>query len=210
MSNDDRDTQLLKACAGGDREAMRTLLQRHGPSVRQHVDREMGQVWRSVLDADDVMQVTYLEAFMQQDALKTTDGRAFAAWLRQIAMNNLRDAVKELGRQKRPHPAKRVEADGAANDSYISLIRCLSDAAGTPSRHVEAAEAAAAVHAVLRRLPPDYAEVIRLYDLENLPIADVSESMGRSQGAVHMLRLRAHDRLRSMIGQETDFFSQAP
>ena len=49
--------------------------------------------------------------------------------------------------------------------------------------------------------------MIRLYDLEGRPIAEVAAEMGRSSGAVHMLRARAHDRLRELLGPESAFFT---
>ena len=203
------DQELIDGVLAGDREAMRQLLGRCGPAVSDTIRREIGKTWQSLLDADDVMQVSYLEAFLQQDGIKAQTPAAFEAWLRKIAMNNLRDAVKELGRQKRPHPARRVVATaGAQDDSYVSLIHTLSDGGSTPSRAVARDEAAAAIEKVLQRLPDDYAQVIRLYDLEALPATEVAGRMQRSAGAIHMLRARAHDRMKRLIGGETDFFSQ--
>jgi RNA polymerase sigma factor (sigma-70 family) len=59
----------------------------------------------------------------------------------------------------------------------------------------------------LRQLPPDYEKVIRLYDLAGKSPAEVAQEMGRSQGAVFMLRARAHDRLREVLGSSSQFFS---
>lgn len=201
------DEQLLQRVKLGDREALRDLLRRYGPSVRERIDREIEPIWRSSLDADDVMQVTYLEAFLDQDRLVAESGPAFAAWLDRIAMNNLRDARRELGRGKRPHPARRVTGDGDRDASCVALVEMLSDGGDTPSRGVARAEVGQVVRALVERLPADYAEVIRLYDLDGQSIGDVAARMSRGTGAVHMLRLRAHDRLRLMIGRETDFFS---
>ena len=204
-----KNPTMLERVIGGDREALRELLEIHGPEVRSRIDREIGQVWRSQFDADDVMQVTYLEAFLQQSSLTANTEVSFVAWLRRIAMNNLRDAIKELGRQKRPHPANRVHgAKVAGTDSYVSLIHTLSSAEDTPSRHVAQDEASKAIESILQQMPADYATVIRRYDLGGEPIQQVAQSMGRSAGAVHMLRARAHERMRVMIGSETDFFSR--
>lgn len=160
-----------------------------------------------MIDADDVMQVTYMEAFLQIERLSAKDPESFRAWLRRIAQNNLRDAIRELERLKRPHPDRRMHRP-AGNDSYVTLIEVLGSSGVTPSRAVAAAEAAAVIQAALTQLPPDYARVITLYDLESLEIADVAEQLGRSPGAVHMLRVRAHDRLRACLLQESDFFTK--
>jgi RNA polymerase sigma-70 factor (subfamily 1) len=202
------DDPILRQVAKGDREALRLMLQQYGPSVREHIDREIGPSWKSSFDADDVMQVTYLEAFLNQSSVVARTGIAFEAWLRRIAENNLRDAVKELSRKKRPHPKNRVHAAVPSEDSYVALLDVLSDGGETPSRHVARDEAAQVIQTLIRQLPADYAQVLRLHDLEGQPISDVARSMGRSPGAVYMLRSRAHDRLRTLIGHETDFFSR--
>ena len=49
-------------------------------------------------------------------------------------------------------------------------------------------------------LPPDYARTIQLYDLEDRSVEEVAAAMGRSAGAVFMLRTRALDRLRVLLG----------
>ncbi|MEM8678589.1 MAG: sigma-70 family RNA polymerase sigma factor [Planctomycetota bacterium] len=201
------DGVLLEAVRAGDAEALRSLLEQHGPGVWQNIDKDIATQWRSVLDADDVMQVTYMEAFLQMESLSATETSGFVAWLRRIAQNNLRDAVKELGRKKRPHPAHRVHA-AADQDSYVTLVEVLAQASETPSRAVAKDEAATALNSILSRLPPDYAEVVRRYDLLGEEIGSVAEAMGRSSGAIHMLRKRAHDRLRGLLGAETDFFSK--
>ena len=202
----DEETTLVERAADGDVEALKTLLARHGPAVWTTVNAEIGTQWRSLLDADDVMQVTYLEAFLQIGRMTGRDGDAFASWLRRVAINNLRDAVKELGRKKRPNPAHRVHAT-AGEDSYVTLVDRLAAPGATPSRQVARDEAVAVIDATLQRLPPDYATVLRLYDLDGHEIAQVAAAMGRSTGAIHMLRARAHDHLRLQLTSETDFFT---
>jgi len=200
------DAALLSRVAEGDVDALRDLLERHGETVWNAIDGDIASHWRSMIDADDVMQVTYMEAFLQMQNLRAASAQSFVGWLRRIAQNNLRDAIKELERKKRPHPARRAHAPGG-EDSYVTLVEMLGESGASPSRHVAREEAAEAIDSVLRQMPPDYAKVIRLYDLECREIDEAAEAMGRSAGAVHMLRARAHDRLRGLLGHETDFFT---
>jgi RNA polymerase sigma-70 factor (ECF subfamily) len=200
------EADLLEAASSGDRSALRTLLEQHGPQIGGEIEAQIGQRWQSLLDADDVMQVTYLEAFLQIAQLTARDVGGFLGWLRRIAQNNLRDAIKELSRQKRPDARNRVVAP-PGEDSYVALVNLLGQTSTTPSRHAAQGEAGRIVNQMIDRLPPDYGSVVRLYDLDGRTIHEVAQQMGRSPGAVHMMRVRAHDRLRSLLGSESDFFS---
>lgn len=197
---------LFEKAVRGDDDALRALLQRHGPQVHTVISGKIGRQWQTVLDADDVMQVTYLEAFMQIDQLMARDPASFTRWLTRIAENNLRDVIKVLERPKRPPPRKRVQALGGA-DSYVELLDLLASDSATPSRTAAKQEVVRMVDTALGELPGDYGTVIRLYDLEGGSAAQVAASMNRSVGAVHMLRSRAHVRLREMLGPPSKFFS---
>jgi RNA polymerase sigma-70 factor (ECF subfamily) len=195
----------LEAAVNGDREALSTLLRRHGPDVRRRL--KIGTVWRAALDPADVMQVTYLEAFLRIDQLRARTEEAFVAWLTRLAQNNVRDGIRALERQKRPAPRRQVRRRGPA-DSSSTLLRNLNDPAiKTPSRDAAGRESQQVLTAALAQLPPLYAQVVRLHDLEGQPVAEVAATLARSPGAVCMLRARALDRLRELLGSQSQFFS---
>src|SRR5205085_5591550 len=137
---------------------------------------------------------------------RSEQSAAFLTWLKQIAENNLRDAIKELKREKRPPPKKRVEPTNE-DDSCIGLLNLISTGSTTPSRHAGNHEVCAIVKAAIESLPTDYRRVVRLYDLEGDCACEVATLMDRSEGAVYMLRARAHDRLRELLGAKSNFFS---
>jgi RNA polymerase sigma-70 factor, ECF subfamily len=197
--------QLLQAATEGDGEALAALLREHGPVVRRRL--RVDPLWQAVLDPADVMQVTYLEAFLRIDQLQARTPESFVAWLTQLAKNNLRDGIKELERQKRPSPRQQIRKAGHDSTQSSTFSGLGLSASQTPSRDAATKEALQAVTAALSKLPPPYAEVLRLHDLEGRPIAEVSAAMGRSCGAVCMLRFRALEHLRGLMGSESQFFS---
>lgn len=201
------ENELLTRATEADEEALSELLMRHGPAVRRRIERSIASKWRSVLEADDVMQVTYLEAFLRITHFVPSGDGSFERWIRRIAENNLRDAARELGSQKRPQPDRRVEELPDRAASCIALLEQIGCTTTTPSRHASNDEMRVAVEDYVERLPADYASVIREYDLDGRAIEAVAESLGRSVGAVYMLRARAHDRLKEMIGSGTQFFT---
>jgi RNA polymerase sigma-70 factor, ECF subfamily len=185
---------------------MTALLQECAPEVERSLS--IGREWQSVLEPSDVMQVTYLEAFLRIAQFDASRAEPFGAWLRRIAENNLRDAIRGLQAQKRPQPSGRVALPVGA-DSQDILLAELGVTTTTPSRHATRQERSTRLNAALDALPEDYAKVVRMYDLEGLPIAEVAERMGRSSGAIHMLRARAHDRLKPLLGTESAWFGSS-
>lgn len=194
------DAALIHAAVSGDADALSTLLGRHGPAIERSL--QISTVWRSALEPADVMQVTYLEAFLQIRRFDPSRGTPFDAWLRRIAENNLRDAVRGLERQKQPQPADRVRPS-RLEDSLVGLYNLLGADSATPSRQLRQAETCERLEGAIGSLPERYQQVVRLYDLQCLSIEDVARQTGRSAGAVHMLRARAHDRLRIQLGSES-------
>ncbi len=202
----DEDALAARA-VGGDEESLCELLRAFGPLVRDRLKGKIGQPWRSSLDEDDVMQVTYLEAFLLVGNFRYRGAGSFMAWLGQVAENNLRDALRGLQAAKRPNPRNRVQVSGVNQESFVALVEMLGSASTTPSRVAAADESVRLLEHALGTLPPDYERVVRMYDLEGLSAQEVGEQLGRSSGAIYMLRARAHERLKKLLGSESRFFS---
>lgn len=196
---------LLADARRGDRDALTVLLTQHGPTVRGVVTAELGSQYRTVLDEDDVMQVTYLEAFLRISDLNAGDARGFVVWLTQIAKNNLRDAIRGLTRDKRPDPRRRMHA-ASPDESAVALIELAGCDSTTPSRIAGAAERRGILTDALAQLPADYARVLREYDLACKPVEEVAANMKRSTGAIFMLRARAIERLRDVLPSVTAMY----
>lgn len=198
---------LLTAAVGGDADALTTLLGSFGGEVRAVITGAIGQQWRSVIDEDDVMQVTYVEAFLQIRHFQPNGIASFKSWLKRIAEHNLQDAVKELGREKRPNPRNRVRAPAGHEESVMALYDIVGGDSLTPSRVARGKERVGLVEECVRRLPEDYRKVIELYELQSLPIEEVAGQLGRTKGAVFMLRARALDRLKNLLPSVSSFLS---
>ncbi|MCH7872208.1 MAG: sigma-70 family RNA polymerase sigma factor [Planctomycetes bacterium] len=197
------DRQSITDAVRGDPDALSELLQTHAPRLRRALQAD--NAWLSYLELEDVLQVTFLEAFLHIRRFDAERADSFAGWLLRIATNNLRDLQRELAAAKRPPPEKRVALDFGR--SCVALIETLSGAAPTPSHAAAAAEAQDLLAEALQKLPEDYRTVVQQYDLDGCSVAEVAKKLGRSEGAVYMLRARAHDRLRAMLGTESRFFS---
>lgn len=205
----EEEEALLRKAVEGDNDALSELLVRVGPQVEAGLDGKIGSHHRSAFDESDVLQVTYLEAFLRIRHFEPAGVGSFVRWLQRIAENNLLDAVRALDRDKRPPREKqvtRIRGEG----TYVTLLGTLTGTTGTPSRYASKAEAKTVLERALASLPADYATVVRELDLECRPVAEVATSLSRSKGAVHMLRARAYDRLRELLGSASQFFTDSP
>lgn len=200
----DRNAALVAQAVSGDADALSALLAEFGPRVERQL--QVGRTWQSQIDAGDVMQITYLEAFLQIGTFRPEQFGAFETWLRRIAENNLRDAIRGLERQKQMPASRRVDFTPNSDDSYVGLYEQIAATTTTASRLVTKRDTQRLLQAAIDRLPPDYAMTVRLYDLEGKVIGDVAKAMGRSAGAVHMIRARAHERLGELLGTASSWF----
>ncbi len=190
----------------GDQEALCALLDLFSDQVASRLEKQINKKWKAALDIEDVLQVTYIEVFLQIGNFNGEEEKTFLAWLVRIAENNLRDAIRSLQCEKRPPPDKRVHAP-SGQDSHITLIELVAGSSVTASRKAGRNEACDLLDAAMRKLPDDYEKVLRLYDLEGLSGPEVAEVMGRRRGAIHMLRSRALVRLGDLLGSESKFFT---
>ena len=174
--------ELLQRAQTGDSGALADLLEAVSPQVAGRLQGSISQQWQSVLSVDDVMQVTLLEAFLEFPRSQVSDATKFVAWVSRIASNNLQDAIRGLQRDKRPPPAKRLQA-AQHTDTYLALAEQLGADTTTISSKAARNEAQALLASALDRLPRDYATVLRLYDLEGLSGHEVGAQMQRSRGA---------------------------
>jgi len=202
------ESQLIEKARGGDEAALATLLEQAGMPLHAEIERQIGAKYRGLVDADDILQVTCLEAFLRIRTFLPTSEGAFGAWLRRVAENNLRDAIRELERDKRPPPGKRADWP-TGDDSYVAMVDRMSAATSTASRVMARGEVKTAIDGALAQLPEDYATALRLYELDGLTGPEVAERMGRSHGAVRMLLARARERLAEVIGTDDRFYSNS-
>lgn len=199
------DQSLLSSAVEGDSAALGALLKQCAPALRLSLSSEIPRRWRSVLSEDDVMQQTYADAIRDISKFDTQRDGSFSRWMAHLAKCNLRDALRMLKAEKRGGNRRRIEFTGDAS-SHVDFADMLAGPGHTPSRLVVADEIQSALERALGELPDAYEQVVRMYDLTRTPVVDIAKAIGRSPGAVYMLRARAHDWLREVLGSSTNFF----
>ncbi len=190
---------LTSLAIAGRKDALRAILRRYDPLLRRFLDTRIRPIHRPIIEVDDILQVTYLEAHLRIGQFTPGGPDAFRSWLTRIAENNLLDAIRGIERHKRP-PRDRQIMLSAGDDSYVTLLSLLSGTKMNPSAHLKSEELVSKIEDALGKLPPDYETVIRLSDLQEMAAEEVAMAMKRSRASVYMLKARAHARLAEILG----------
>ena len=193
------DIEPRFSMGSSDRQALIAMLEEAGPVVRKRLHGSIPDRWRSVLSLDDVMQQTYTDAFLDIGQFVPEGPNSFTAWLTSLARNNLVDTLRMLEAEKRGVRFNRVEVQ-TRDESFRALCDLLEGSITSPSRRLAREEAHAALARAIELLPERYRHVVRRYDLEGESVETVAAELGRSPGAVYMIRARAHRRLCELMG----------
>jgi RNA polymerase sigma-70 factor (ECF subfamily) len=193
------EADLILRAKAGDKNAFGQLLELHATQLRFwiHAGRIPIEL-RSLLSEDDVLQETYVDAFLGFERFHDSGSGSFGAWLQRIAVSNLLDVIRELKAEKRGGRARRL-SDANLHESWINLTGIVVAKLGTPSAEAQRQELIKAVKAAVECLPDESRQVITLYDLEQCSGADVAALCGCSPGAMFMRRKRAIEKLAEIM-----------
>lgn len=168
-----RERGLREAVLAGDEAAWRRWYDETCPDLFAYVRWRCGGLRDQ---AEEVLQETWLTAVRRLPSFDPAAG-AFAAWLRGIAANVLRNRFRS-DRRRRAVPAGEA-GDGEAG---AELLR---------------REQAELVARALAALPEHYEAVLRARYLEGLSVPDVARARGESVKAVESLLTRARQAFRA-------------
>jgi RNA polymerase sigma-70 factor (ECF subfamily) len=160
--------------------------------------RHLGNAPRGRLDPSDVVQETLLEAHRKRDQFRGHTEGEMGAYLRKMLAFGLADAHR-AGRRAKRDVARERSLEGELDRSSANLGSVLIADTSSPSAKVERHERAVHLADALALLPEDQREAVVLRHYENLPLADISEKMGRSPAAVAGLLKRGSKRLRELL-----------
>jgi RNA polymerase sigma-70 factor (ECF subfamily) len=168
----ERVSALVELAQRGDAEAFGLLYERYVDTVYRYVYVRVG----SHQVAEDLTSETFLRALRRMDSF-SWQGRDIAAWFVTIARNLITDNAKSARFRMEVTTADMLDADtrvDAAPDAEV--LERLRD-----ERLLEA----------VRNLKPEQAECVVLRFLQGLSLAETAQVLGKSEGAVKQLQLRA-------------------
>ncbi len=208
VMNEGEQRALIRQAAGGDPDALQTLIVCHHGTLRVRLEREIEPGARRYVEPDDVLQDAYAAAFKSIAGCRFDDPPQFYRWLERIVLNGLKNRWRDLRRQKRDI-AREVHGSVAPRASYPALLERVTAHDGTPSRLAARSEAVAAMLSSLARLTDDQRDVVRLRFLEEMPVAEVADRLGKTDAAIHSLSMRALRALQQHLGAVSDFLTRS-
>ncbi|MGE3409191.1 MAG: sigma-70 family RNA polymerase sigma factor [Pirellulales bacterium] len=149
------------------------------------------------VEPSDVVQVTLLEAHHKRQQF-TGDEDGFIAWLRKALANNIRDALRQMWRQKRDVNRER-SLEAALEQSSERLGACLAAAGSSPSRQAVRNEDLLRLSDALLALSDAQREAVVRHHLQGWTLSEVAAHLDRTDAAVAGLLHRGLRRLREIM-----------
>ena len=142
------------------------------------------------VDASDVVQETFLEAYRDFHQFSGGSQQELMAWLRKILAHNIANVVRQYSTQGRNVQLERNLQDELQR-SAASLDKGVYSLESTPSAKLVRREHAVLIADALQQLPEHYRQVLLLRQLEGLTLPQVAQRMGRTVDSVKKLWARA-------------------
>jgi RNA polymerase sigma-70 factor (ECF subfamily) len=184
----DKLETLVEDAAGGDREAVASLLQTYVPGLRAYLRLRMGKVLRQKESCSDLVQSVCREVLENLEQFRYPGEAAFKRWLYATAARKLGHRYEHWQAERRDPRREAGQAPGAAGDG--ELLACYRSFC-TPSRAAIAREELERIEKAFDQLSSDHRDVIIMARILGLSRAEIAKELHRSEPAVGNLLLRA-------------------
>lgn len=195
---------LCRSAVGGDPSALERLLWVYHSRLLAAARRKIGVDWQGKLDAEDILQETYVHIFADIATFEYQGEDSFLHWASRILDHRFIDQVRRLRARKRD--AQRETAPAASSDSRYDgfIARCFPDLS-TPSIALSRQDALRAIVMCMAQLPEHYRAVVQRHYLDEEPLSTIAVEMNRSEDAVRRMASRALDQLEICLGRASDY-----
>lgn len=184
--------RTLERARAGDARALGELLESFRPYVRAVVRPFRDERLQAKIGESDLVQDALLEAHVSFAGFRGTTVAELVAWLRQVAVRTAGTTRRGfVGTDKRDPARELPNADLAAVQADST----------SPSAAAVHNEETARITAALAGLPEDMQRVLLARHADGLAHAEIARQLGRTEGAVRVLYVRALDRLRELCAE---------
>jgi len=188
--------RLLELARSGDRDARGRLLDHFRPQLCQWAKRRIEGKIRARVDESDIAQQSCLSALRDFDRFEGSELAEFAAWLRRIHEQNVRDVVRDHAVYDKRAVSKET---GDAED-----VQAARSELASPSQQAMQGEREANIARALETLPEGQREAVRLRHLEGCSLAEIAQRLDRTETAMAGLLKRGLAKLRKKLKDESE------
>ncbi len=185
---------LMPDARRGDQLARDEICRQVQEYLTYAASRKLDDRLSAKLNPSDIVQLTMTRMIQGFEKFRGQTTAELYGWLNTILHNEINSVRRDLNRECRD---VRREQSFASEEEVNITPR--NDSAQTPSTFALRSERLDRFHQVMLKLPPDYAEVIRLRSLQELAFQQVAEQMGKTQHSVTKLWYRAIVRLQEEL-----------
>lgn len=189
------DDQAEAALRGGDDTALGPLFERHRERLARMVHFRLDPRLIGRIDAEDVLQETFLEAGKRLQAFRDDD-KPFLVWVRLITQQTMVDLHrKHLGAKMRNagREVKAAAASGTLSAFFVAHVT-------SPSGAVMREELRQKVEQALASMDEIDREVLLLRHFEELSNKEAALVLGIQENAASNRYVRALGRLKGFLG----------
>jgi RNA polymerase sigma-70 factor (ECF subfamily) len=152
------------------------------------------------IDPSDIVQEALLKAYQAIEQYHGQSEAELLGWLRTILVRTLADAVRKLRRHKGD---LELSLERELEQSSVHLEGWLSSEESSPLQQAQRQDDVFQLADALAKLRNDQRRAIELRYLQGYSIAQVCESLERSQPAVVGLLFRGMKKLRQLLAEPT-------
>lgn len=181
------DILCIQRALSGDPKGFEELVDRYSGVIFSLAFRMLGH--RE--DAEEAVQEVFLRAYRALDTFKV--GQRFHPWIYTIAVNHLRTVARRRVGRRRDQTSS---YDDGISGEYTELRY------ESPSVAVMRKEAEEAVNEAIGKLKPKYREAFVLFEISELPIAEIADILGVPENTVKTRLRRARAALAAMLSKE--------
>jgi len=202
------DCSDLAALDAGDRDAGGRLYDRHASVIFALCREETGS--RSVQDAEDAVQETFLRAFRMRERL--TDCTGFRSWLYAIARLVCKERRTERARARRDVAygldfSKQATQPGGKEGrkpmpQHTMQAAFERQSESSPAAPLERAETLARLGSAIDSLPRDVRLALHLFYLEPDPVDAAKRALGVSRAQFYRLVAEARQLIAAQLTRE--------
>jgi RNA polymerase sigma-70 factor (ECF subfamily) len=195
------DAELVATAVAGDVVALERLLLAHYDWLAQQIAARLPARLQSTQAVEDILQLTFLQAFRDIGRFVPRPDAAFGDWLAQIAENRLLDAIRQHDCLKRGGGRAAVVSAAADDSRLVPVLDWVAAEEPTASSVVARGEALAALNVAIAGLEADQREAICQRLLEGKSLEETAAALGRTPDAVRGLVHRGKQALREAMGR---------